>query len=63
MDRHEKLFFGLLLTITSFFLCVGYLDKRGDFEDLKHQAIERGYALHCPRNGEFAWVGECEEGE
>ena len=27
------------------------------------EAIKRGYALHCPRNGEFAWKGECEEGE
>ena len=24
-------------------------------------AIERGYGLYCPHNGEFAWVGECEE--
>ena len=32
-----------------------------DVSDLKHQAIERGYALHCPHDGEFAWVGECEE--
>lgn len=25
----------------------------------KNQAIERGYALHCPTNGKFAWKGEC----
>ena len=24
-------------------------------------AIERGYALYCPMNGKFAWVGECNE--
>jgi hypothetical protein len=24
------------------------------------QAIERGYALYCPNNGNFAWIGECE---
>ena len=28
--------------------------------DMKRQAIERGYGLYCPHNGEFAWVGECE---
>lgn len=28
--------------------------------DMKHQAIERGYALHCPDDGKFAWKGECE---
>jgi len=24
------------------------------------QAIERGYALHCPKTGDFAWKGECD---
>jgi len=30
-------------------------------DDLHRQAIERGYGLYCPTDGEFAWVGECEE--
>jgi hypothetical protein len=25
----------------------------------EQQAIERGYALHCPDTGKFAWKGEC----
>ena len=29
--------------------------------DMKRQAIERGHALYCPHDGEFAWVGECEQ--
>ena len=29
--------------------------------ETKQQAIERGYALHCPKGGEFAWKGECDE--
>lgn len=29
--------------------------------DIKQQAIERGYALHCPKDGKFAWKGECEQ--
>ena len=29
--------------------------------DMRHQAIERGYGLYCPHDGEFAWVGECGE--
>ena len=33
----------------------------GDVSALKRQAIERGYALHCPHDGAFAWKGECEE--
>ena len=27
----------------------------------KNQAIERGYALHCPVSGDFSWKGECDE--
>lgn len=32
-----------------------------DASALKQQAIERGYALYCPADGKFAWVGECEQ--
>ena len=28
---------------------------------IKTEAIERGYALHCPKDGRFAWIGECDE--
>lgn len=28
---------------------------------MKSQAIERGYAIYCPLDGEFAWVDECDE--
>lgn len=24
-------------------------------------AIERGYALHCPKDGRFAWKDECND--
>lgn len=35
-------------------------DERIDYiENLKAEAIERDYALYCPRDGEFAWKGEC----
>ena len=37
-------------------------DRMGSrFLNVQSQAIERGYALHCPHDGEFAWVGECEQ--
>ena len=28
---------------------------------MQTQAIEHGYALYCPTNGDFAWNGECDE--
>lgn len=27
----------------------------------KRGAVERGYAMHCPADGEWAWKGECGE--
>ena len=30
---------------------------------LHTEAIKRGYGLYCPTTGQFAWVGECAEGE
>jgi len=29
--------------------------------EVQAEAIERGYALHCPKDGRFAWIGECDE--
>jgi hypothetical protein len=29
--------------------------------EIQTEAIERGYALHCPKDGRFAWIGECDE--
>lgn len=29
----------------------------------KQEAIERGYALYCPNNGEWSWAGECDIGK
>ena len=54
---------GLLGTfIMLFWKADAYGDRmQSRFIDMQHQAIERGYALYCPRNGEFAWVGECEQ--
>jgi hypothetical protein len=31
--------------------------------DWQREAIQRGYALYCPGDGSFAWVGECIERE
>lgn len=47
----------LLLLI---FLAMG-LGKSLQWEEFSNQAIERGYALHCPVTGDFAWKGECDD--
>lgn len=42
-------------------LVVGFIagvsEQRARF---KQGAIERGYGLYCPTNGDWAWKGECE---
>ncbi len=32
-------------------------------KSVQGDAIERGYAIHCPDDGDFAWVGECRDKE
>ena len=56
---------GLLGTfIVAFLRADAYGDRMvSRYHNVQKQAIERGYALYCPHDGEFAWVGECEDGE
>ena len=30
-------------------------------QERERQAIERGFAIHCPLNGKFGWIDECKE--
>ena len=30
---------------------------------MKHEAVERGYALYCADTGDFSWKDECDKGE
>ena len=49
-----------IVYVISSILVVG-LSIGGAFDYMETQAIERGYALHCPVSGDFAWKGECDE--
>ena len=54
--------FGVFFGVTTFFLFV--VAPHWTPSDFWHgQAIERGYGLYCPMDGEFAWRGECEESD
>lgn len=48
---------GLLLSLI-LFTWIAYSDGR---EVVRKQAVERGYAAYCPKNGQWAWNGECKE--
>jgi hypothetical protein len=47
---------------STFIFCVGLaLGHRTTDFYYRLNAIERGYGLYCPANGDFAWKGECRE--
>jgi hypothetical protein len=56
---------GFARTVTFFTLlaavAAGWLGWSLTQNYYRGQAIERGYALHCPTDGRFAWMGECDE--
>ena len=43
-----------------YFLFMAALILHEPADDVRAEAIQRGYALHCPQTGEFAWKGECD---
>ena len=49
------------LSLTVLVLIVLFLRQDYTIYYLKADAIDRGYALHCPKDGDFAWKGECDE--
>lgn len=48
-----------------FFLIGHYVGWSQGFESgleqAKTEAVDRGHALYCPKTGNFAWEGECQE--
>ena len=50
--------FVLLLIIAFIFSIVGYFVG---IDEIKKEAIQRGFGIHCPINGKFAWIDECDE--
>ena len=52
-------FYGIIGALVGMFLTAfifGYF-----LELYLNEAIDRGYALHCPKDGTFAWKGECND--
>ena len=50
-----------VLGLTVLVLVIVFLNQNYTLYYLKAEAIEKGYALHCPKDGEFAWKGECDD--
>lgn len=55
---------GLIAAIAfaSFMFAAGFLaGMMGEEKAIQRDLIERGLAIHCPFDGKFAFIGECEQ--
>lgn len=57
----DETYYKLLLFLVSVSFMIYVTVDRLTNKTIQQQAIERGYALYCPKDGEFAWKGECDE--
>jgi hypothetical protein len=57
MDDMLPVFAAVLIAIGCF--VSGGWSHYSTASSYEEQAINRGYALYCPKDGEFAWKGEC----
>ena len=54
-------FYVWVVAVIGFVTLLGYVLWNWTTEpNWQFEAISRGYAIYCPDNGEFAWIGECE---
>lgn len=44
-----------------FFLVGHYMGWSQGIDKIHVEAIDRGYALYCPKSGYFAWKDECQK--
>lgn len=56
-----EIFTGIVVLVVGIFITGWSFGEITGMGKMETQAISRGYALHCPDDGEFAWVGECDK--
>ena len=47
---------GVLASTAILSAIFGTIDARPELRSLKHEAVERGHAIHDPMTGEWRWV-------
>ena len=59
----EILWWSFVVIVALFILLSGAVNegKKVTDKDWIKAAIERGYGQYCPKDGAFAWKGECVE--
>ena len=59
-DKSGDTSLGFVLGMAFTIMCVVVGAKLVETPITKTNAIDRGYATHCPLDGKLAWIGECE---
>lgn len=49
-----------VMGVGGLFMGLAGFDAKATKDQFIKAAIERGYAQHCPKDGKFAWRGECD---
>lgn len=57
---YKEDFIGLVVAVLMAFVGGMFIGSALQMDTDQKEAILRGYALYCPNDGKFAWVGECE---
>jgi len=53
--------FNNLFLMIAVAFCFGLFGFALGKHTIEQQAVVRGFAIHCPLDGEFGWLDECEE--
>jgi hypothetical protein len=51
---------GFALGVMTASVTVGAVTYSAGQSGVRSEAVDRGYAAYCPKNGRWAWVGECD---
>lgn len=53
-------FIGVVIAVLMAFIGGMFIGSALQLDMDQKEVISRGYALYCPADAKFAWVGECE---
>ena len=59
MDNLSVTLAAIAVVLSGLSLCILFYAST-TIVQVKVDAVERGYALYCPLDGEWAWKGECD---
>ncbi len=61
MDFLGSAFVGFILGFILAAGAVTLIDNTRERQEWQKETVERGLAMYCPKTGDWAWKGECDE--